>query len=72
MTDLLLRSGGSETLRLLAEVALLEDEPEHVLFENRETRRIYRRQSIFIDDHGLALDPLTPAFGGHVVIYPLT
>jgi hypothetical protein len=63
MTDLLLRSGGAETLRLLAEVALLEDEPEHVLFEN---------QSIFIDDHGLALDPLTPAFGGHVVIYPLT
>ena len=66
--NLLLGAGRLETLRLLAQIAFLEDEPDHMPLKNRETRRIYRRQPVLIDDHSLAFNPLTPAFGGHVFI----
>ena len=35
-------TGRAKTFRLLTQIAFLEEKTEHMLFQNRETRRVYR------------------------------
>ena len=58
----------AETLRHAAQIAFVEKEPEHVLLDHVLRARVTAVESVFVDDHRQALEPLVPARLGYVLV----
>jgi len=67
---LFLATTGIEAGRQLAQIALTEQKTQHVPFDDFQTARVRRAQTVFVEDGGETLQPLLPALFGNIFINP--